>query len=307
MRHLLHNLYFLLVLFSAAATAQEKFQPISQEAYQVMTQFCEYDRGIPLNTHIVETVDMEYCTREKIVFSSVNNERVPGYLAIPKMGNRPYPIVLMQHGFGHEKESWWNGETYCNGSILTKDLLESGYAVLMLDAQYFGERMGRNDFEHPRVFTVEKQWYYRLNSSVVQTVKDYRRAMDYLATRLEIDTSRIGLTGYSMGGIQTFILTAIDSRIKTSVSVVPLPQGMHGASSDYYLAVPKHHASRIGNRPFLLLMGNEDKSYTPEQGQELYELLNSSQKEIIWYDSGHSLPGEWTREALNWYKKYLSY
>jgi len=295
----------LIILFSSVASAQEPYQPLGDEAFQVLSQFFEYDRGIPMNVRIAAIEDMGFAIREKIVFTSYNSERVPGYLAIPKTGNQPYPIVLMLHGLGHEKESWWDGETYCNGLLLTKDLLKAGYAVMMLDAYYFGERMNRNDYEHPRVFAFEKQWVYRLNNSMVQTIKDYRRAMDYLVTRPEIDTSRIGVVGYSMGGIQTFVLTAADSRIKISVTSVAPPLALKGPEMKYYTTAPENYAPRIGSRPFLMLMATEDDNYTPEQGQQLYELINSSVKDIKWYNSGHSLPPEWTGEALTWIEKHL--
>lgn len=55
---------------------------------------------------------------------------------------------------------------------------------------------------------------------IVQSVIEYRRAIDYLETRSEIDTDKIGLIGYSIGGVMTFILTGIDSRIDVSVACV---------------------------------------------------------------------------------------
>ncbi|MEN8202766.1 MAG: alpha/beta fold hydrolase [Bacteroidota bacterium] len=291
--------------FISVINAQENFQPIGEEAFKILSDFYQYDKDIPLNTRMVETSEMEYCTREKIVFTSVDDERVPGYLAIPKTGLEPYPLVMLLHGFGHEKESWWNGETYCNGTLLTKSLLESGFAVLMLDAQYFGERIGNNDFEHPRVFAVDKKWISRLNHSFVQTIKDYRRAMDYLAGRTEIDTGRIGITGYSMGGIHTFMLSALDSRIKTIVTAVAPPAVLTGMVSQYNMMAVENYAARIEDKPMLMLMGKEDEYYTSVQGQQLYELINNSETKIIWYDSGHSLPPAWTDEALAWFKEHL--
>ncbi|MBS1237846.1 MAG: Acetyl xylan esterase, partial [Deltaproteobacteria bacterium] len=42
------------------------------------------------------------------------------------------------------------------------------------------------------------------------------RALDYLATRPEVDSERIGVTGISGGGVMTWLLTALDGRIKAA-------------------------------------------------------------------------------------------
>jgi cephalosporin-C deacetylase-like acetyl esterase len=51
---------------------------------------------------------------------------------------------------------------------------------------------------------------------VVDTVISYRRGMDYLATRADIDTSRIGLIEGSFGAHVGFLLTAMDHRVKAA-------------------------------------------------------------------------------------------
>lgn len=51
----------------------------------------------------------------------------------------------------------------------------------------------------------------------MQSTVEHRRIIDYLATRPKIDTTRIGATGYSIGGIVTFYPAAVESRIKVAV------------------------------------------------------------------------------------------
>lgn len=263
-----------------------------------MRGFYEYDKDIPLEVQIVEQLDKLEYIREKIVFSGTRFSRVPGYLAIPKSEASYYPCVLQIHGLNSSKESWW-GENGTMGQ-LTRQLLASGFAVLSLDAEYHGERLGNNDFESPRSF-IEKGWFVRSRDMIIQTVIEYRRAIDYLATRVEIDTSRIGIIGYSMGGMMTFSLSAVDPRIKASVACVP------PIITVPYLATAVHNfAPYITNQPFLMLMAeNDERNYSMDAAQRLHELIISNKKDLVFYESGHMLPGEWANRATEWMEKYL--
>ena len=105
---------------------------------------------------------------------------------------------------------------------MTKALLAAGIAVFTPDAQYHGERISSNGFESPVAMIMNKR-VERIRDMTVQSVIDCRRAIDYLETRPEINKSRIGVTGHSLGGIETFALTALDSRITVAVAcVVPV-------------------------------------------------------------------------------------
>lgn len=276
-------------------------RPIGSEAFQVMFQFFNYDQDIPLEATIVERMDEHEYVREKIVFSGPRNTRVPGYLAIPKNGTSPYRCILQLHGIGSSKESWWKDNSISSGGKLTKELLKSGFAVLSLDAEYHGERLANNDFESPEIFTFQKGWYLRTRDMVVQSVIEYRRAIDYLASRSEIDTSKIGIIGYSMGGMMAFNLTAVDRRIKVAVaSVTPILKERHSAMAVH------NFASYVTNQPFLMLMGNADeRNYTKEEAQQLHDMIISKTKRLVFYESGHQLPGAWTATATEWMKEYL--
>ena len=289
---------FPLHLLQAQNDNTSDMTPVGAEAFEVMRQFFEYDLSIPLEARVVNKLEKPGYVREKIVFLNTSGGQVPGYLAIPKIKTGPYPCVLLVHGLTSSKESWW--EENSSMGKLTEDLLASGYAVLSLDAEYHGERIINNNFESP-VSILEKGWFVRSRDMMIQSVIEYRRAMDYLGTRAEIDTSRIGVIGYSMGGIMTFILSTTDSRVTMAVScvspIITVP----------YLPTAVHNmAPYIKNKPFLMLMGNQDeRNYTRETAQQLHTLISSDIKDLVFFESGHMLPSEWTSHATKWVDKYL--
>ena len=214
-------------------TTSYEIEPMGDEAYQVLLQFFRYDRDVPLEARVVQREDSTSYIREKIIFTGVQ-DRVPGYLAIPKTGIPPYPCVLQLHGAGGSKSDWWEGRDL-QAIRFTRELLSRGFAVLALDAQYHGERALNYDYEPPM-----SKFMITLRDVLIQSIVEHRRAIDYLTTRAEIDTTRIGIVGSSMGGRFTYILTAIEPRCQFAGDRVPpvLTIGYHPYPGDRVPSVP---------------------------------------------------------------------
>jgi dienelactone hydrolase len=282
---------------AGGAATQSPTGALGDEAYRLLESFYAYDRGIPLEARIVVKEDLPDCTREKIVFRA-RDSQVVAYLGIPKGGTPPYPCVIALHGLTGDKTNWWRGEGNAKSGSLAKALLEAGMAVFTADAQYHGERIADNGFESPGAMVFQKGWMSRARDMVVQTIIEGRRAIDYLETRAEIDAQRVGVIGYSMGGVETFALTALDARVKVAVACVT-PSWPESAVS------PRSFAPSLGERPFLMLMGKQDQFYTAEQAQSLFDLIPGSKKEIVFYDSGHALPPEYLSKAKSWLQNGL--
>lgn len=288
--------------------ADYKKMLLSDEAFQAVLQFYQYDKDIPLDAAVVETMDQEEYVREKIVFRGANDYRVPGYLAIPKKGTPPYPCVLQIHGMTLSKEDFWGSDSYHKGHLLTPALLDAGFAVLALDAQYHGERIIFNDFQTTLTMLFRKQWINRLREMVVQTVVDYRRAIDYLETREEIDPERIGVIGYSLGGAMAFVLTGVDQRIKVTTACVTAYLMRERWSDQHNISAiaPTNFVRTIQGRPTQMLMGRDDAgNCTVEEARALYNLIEGKSKEIVFYDCGHRLPEEHVFKALKWLKSHI--
>ena len=280
---------------------QTMLQPIGEEAFRTLLTFYQYDSGAPLDARVVETRKMGGFTREKIVFTGIRDSRVPAYLAVPTNGKGPFPCVVQMHGYTGNKGEWYVDDSYYSGGKVTKALIAAGYAVFSIDAQYHGERLAFNDYETAGTLN-NPGHIHRLYDMIVQTVVEYRRGIDYLETRPEIDANRIGVFGYSMGGMTAFLLTGCEPRVKTTVACVAWRIFDPPESP----VAPYNFAKGVDGRPFLMLMATGDQHYTVEQAKALFELVDSPVKDLRFFESNHQLPaGQYIPQAAGWFKEHL--
>jgi cephalosporin-C deacetylase-like acetyl esterase len=131
------------------ADAQTAIPVVSKEVYQAIVQFYEYDCNIPLDARIVSKEVFQGANKEKIVFTGVDHSQVPALLIIPKDRAETHPVVLIVDGIDGYKERWVQDDNWPLGGLVTKSLLKSGFAVLICDAVYHGERTSDNGFASP--------------------------------------------------------------------------------------------------------------------------------------------------------------
>ncbi len=294
-------LFAVSVLFCQEGKMETEFPIVDEATYNVFVEFYQYDRNLPLDAEIIEATEEEDYSLQKITFRSVHDQIVPAILALPKEGEKPYPCVFILHSLSGGKYQM---------KVWMKVMASAGYASMALDAQYHGERTHVGGYVHPKLMMAKGQ-LYRMRDAMMQTAIDYRRAIDYLESRKDIDSGRIAVLGESMGGLISVPLSAVDSRIKACVLVL---SGAIKYENEYMARAlapvnPINFVSHISPRLFLIQSGKIDKRITPEQAKAVYEAAGDP-KHIDWYDIGHGpeagdYVGITKGNILKWLKKYL--
>lgn len=151
--------------------------------------------------------------RRAFTYARDPEKRVPGLWYQPDQPAAALPLVIILHGTGGNKEGMRpHLETYAR----------AGFAAIAIDGPYHGERSsaGKGSAEYQDAILrawrkpgTEHPFFY-------DTVWDVIRLIDWVADRPEIDAKRIGLTGFSKGGIETYLAAAMDQRVAAAVSYI---------------------------------------------------------------------------------------
>jgi len=259
----------------------------------------DYDAVAPLDVQLGPTRPMGAYVVESLSFAGAGDERVPALLIRPTGVERP-PCVLFLHGLGGSKQ---------DAEFAAAALTPRGIAVLAIDAARHGER-AQGELELTPDFAAT-------GGPLVRTVIDNRRAIDYIATRDDVDAERVVLVGVSMGAILGSVVAGVDERVDAAALLVgggdwdqllttsehPLVQRLRaaGAGPGFMTHVdPVNFAGHISPRPVLLVNGTQDM-IVPRVAAEALQAAVGEPREIIWYEGGHvDMPLDVLGSVLSW-------
>ncbi|MEM7801477.1 MAG: acetylxylan esterase [Chloroflexota bacterium] len=282
-------------------------------------------RQLPIQIAVVEKVEHPTFIQETLKLGLNGIEEVPAYFVKPKKRQGPFSCILYNHAHGGNyalgKEELLRGRKALHSPPYAQLLTDLGYAALCIDSWCFGERSGRSESE------TFKEMLWRGQVLWGMMIYDSIRALDYLEGRPDVDATRIGTLGLSMGSTMAWWLAALDRRVKVCVDICCLTdfetlieaQNLEAHGIYYYVpALLKQFTTAkinrlIAPRPHLSLAGNLDP-LTPPAGldridQEVSATYAAEDVADAWrlkrYECGHLETAEMREEIISFLKEWL--
>ena len=283
------------------------------------------DRGRPVSHRTVAVEQGEKYVLERLCLDLNGIEEVPAYFVRPPGPDVQRPTILYNHAHGGDyvlgKDELVRGRSALQEPSYAEALTQRGWNALCIDTWAFGERRGRTESE---IFK-EMLWQGRVMWGMM--VYDSLKALDYLTTRQDVDASRIGTVGISMGSTMAWWLSALDERVRVCVDICCMTdfrsliesRGLDGHGIYYYVPrLLKHFSTAQINelicpRRHLCLAGNYDV-LTPPAGLEAidrhlraaYESAGALDAwQMVRYETGHFETADMRRRVLDFFERWL--
>jgi cephalosporin-C deacetylase-like acetyl esterase len=332
---MLHD-YLMKQVLEALQRRRDEYESIKTRpqivAYQArMRQFFidhlgGFPQRTPLAAQVVGSERRDGYRIEKVIFESQPGHFVTSVLYLPDR-SPPFPAVLVPCGHSATGKA---RDLYQRAPIL---MAKCGMAALCYDPIDQGERHQLVDESGTPVITRSTEGHNLVGvgacllgrNTATYRVWDGMRAIDYLVSRPEIDSDKIGCTGISGGGTLTSYLMALDDRIQAAApgcylnSYQRLLQtiGPQDAEQTIYnqIGFGLDHADFVlmrAARPTLIMTATEDyfdirgawDSF--RQAKRWYGRLGFSERvDLIEVASGHGFPREMRVAAARWMRRWL--
>jgi dienelactone hydrolase len=326
------NDYFPFVVPSTKVAWEARRKQL-REQLLVATGLWPLSEKTPLNPTIHGLISRPGYTIEKVFFASTPGHYVSGNLYRPAQDEKKslkFPGVLFAHGH------WENGRLHDAGERAAAASVKSGGEPDLVRGRYFMQaipatlaKMGIVVFQYDMVGVGDStaiphamgfadiEGELRLQSAMGLQTWNSVRSLDFLLSLPDVDSKRIGMTGASGGGTQTFILAAIDDRLTSAFPAVMVSTGMQGGcvcENCSHLRVNTGNveiAALFAPKPMALSAANDWTKEIMTKGypelQAVYDLYGAKDKVSAraWLEYGHQYNVHARQMMYSWFAKYL--
>jgi len=305
----------LLFTFLLGVAVVPTFSQVPEPRFEDLVDRFDYDLKAPLAPREAGRQKRGRVTIIGLSYASPRGGRVPAYLVVPA-GRGPFAAIL----FGHwmmPGSSLMNRRQVLDEAVV---LARSGAISLLIDAPLVRpEFVAEKDEVRAQVQSAEASR---------QQVIDFRRGLDLLTARRDVDPTRVAYIGHSYDAHIGGILSAVEKRIGSFVL-------MAGGFSDeeyvfdpnnpemqkvrqrigveilrdffrkYAFDDPVHFIGHSAPASVFLQFGSEDKPIPEKLARHYYDLF-SEPKKIEFYKAGHALNSEARTERVQWLVERLA-
>lgn len=281
----------------------------------------------PLRAQVTGKLLRDQYRIEKIIYESTPHHHVTANLYVPAgQGKKPGVLLFC----GHEQESKAT-VSYQKTAIL---FAQHGFVVLVIDPISQGERMQLTDAAGKPLARGGTTEHTLLNAGAAllgettpaEELWDNERGLDYLLTRAEVDTARIGCLGNSGGATQAAYFIGFEKRIKVAALCSYVASGERNLAltgpTDGCVQLPGAGRARLdvadwpimfAPKPLLLLAGRYDfvdysqiEAATAETRRVYTALGRPEQLSLFTYDDGHGISQPKREVAVTWFGRWLA-
>jgi dienelactone hydrolase len=307
-------------------TDRESWERATPELRRRLTTAIGIDRlpkAQARNVRLVATIDRGDYVIEKLVYETFPDCLVAAHVYRPAKAKVDVKLPAVLFPPGH---SWAQGKSHPDTQSFGISMARWGFVVLVYDPHGEGER-GISMRDHRRTELL----LAGLSQQAIPTFES-RCALEYLLSRPDVDPQRVGITGESGGGYNSWIMTALDQRIAAAVPVVGTSEFFEQVQvcrgSDFYLAREHCHfiaglfrfannheyVALAGPRPVLVIAADNDQNFrlpgirhVVAYGRQLYKVLDKPEQIGYFEDTqtAHGYQKPKRQAAYGWFRRWL--
>ncbi len=228
-----------------------------QKCFLMQMNLSPLPKKTPLNPIYTTKRKMDGYSVENVAIETIPGVYLCGSLYRPAKGKGLFPAILCTHGHASSTNLNQYGRYRPDHQYRCAMLAKMGAVVFSYEMFAWGESQLQVDNE-----------VHRTGLAITMQTINSMRVIDFLTSLPYVDPKRIGVTGESGGGTQTFLLTALDNRVTVSVPVVMVSSYFYGGCP-CESGLPIHSCSDVGTnnaeiaalaspRPMLVISDGDD-------------------------------------------------